>query len=103
MRILSKTSKGKFLVEITERELANIVGEDYYHNVSGKIDAAIREEKQLQISDIFDKYSVLNNTIKEKSYQDARRKLEMLISVLTPIESLLSKLNDNDEISENTK
>lgn len=99
MKVLAKIKEVDLnryvLVEMTENELANIMGEYSHYDIP--IDKLVKEGTDIQISQIYEQYNIYRNILKLADYDKARRKLEDMLKALTPIEGLLNndKLNIN--------
>lgn len=103
MKVIAKTreenSKMYVIVEMTDEELANIIGRCSCYDIPS-IDRLIKEDVDIQISKIYSQYSPFCNILKDK----ARKKLEDMLEALTPIEKMLesTKLNINNYETDKT-
>ena len=95
MKVISEIPKGKVLVSLTRKELANLLGEYSEYDIKREVlDNLISEETDFPISRIYLKHSQINKLQKQASYDKARFKLEEMLEALTPIESFISDLSD---------
>ena len=94
MKIIAAMPNERILVSLKENELANLLGEYSRHNVKSEfINQAIKSETEIDISDIYDKHSLIVAIQKTSEYDTARRKLENMLEALTPIENKITAMN----------
>jgi len=93
MKILAEKEKG-FIVELSENELANVLG--YYSAIGSgyykDIKIAMKNTTDLPISEIYQKHYRIKNLQQQADYNTAIAKLSEMIEALTPVTNLLNDL-----------
>lgn len=93
MKIVSEIAKDNYLLKVSKKELANILGNSSPGDLNYRfLEDAIATEKNLEVSKIYQHYDLLKSKLKENDYSKAKRKLEEMIEALTPIDSLLNEV-----------
>lgn len=96
MKIISEIPTEKILVSMTKDEFANIVGFYSHYALNGErkniINDAIKEEREINISEIFQQHQLITELQKSDNFQEARRKLNSMLKALTVIENKVVSL-----------
>lgn len=93
MKIISRIPTSKVLVSITEDELANILGQYSNIDITREFyDNAIKNEVDIQISDVYKKNFLINSIKKQSDYATARNQLQAMLDAITPIKDKVSDL-----------
>ena len=87
--IPSKSYSSEYLVKISKGELEDILGLEYDKLKYEDIKDAIKNESILEVGKIYSQYYNFKNHLNKSSYDTARKKLEDMLSALTPIEDLI--------------
>ncbi|HZI26244.1 MAG TPA: hypothetical protein VFD46_14265 [Chryseolinea sp.] len=94
MKIIAQTPNERVLVSLTDNELANLLGEYSRYDVKREfMEHAIKNETEIEISDIYQKHRLIADMQKNSEYESARHQLEKLLRALTPIENKIAKLS----------
>ena len=94
MKIISEISDEKVLVSLKKDELANLLGEYSSYKVKREfLQQVIKNETEIEISDIYKKHLLINSLQKTSDYDKARAKLQNILEALTPIESKIEQLS----------
>jgi len=94
MKIISKIAGSHFLIRVSKKELAHLMGHYGETEVkSGFIDQAVTSETEIAISDIYMKHHLLHNIQSEVPCQKARQKLQDMLDALTEVEDQVEKLS----------
>lgn len=100
MKIISQLPEDKVLVSLDRGELANILGEYSKFDIKKEVlDELIIEGTNISISDIYSKHRLIHGIQHSSDYNTARRKLEEMLSALTPIENKIAALSDLSPLS----
>jgi len=105
MKIISEVPNNRYLVIVTDDELANIVG-DPSHYTTGfdtAVKGAIKNESDIQISIIYKKHSMIQDELNSRLADKARAKLQKMLDTLTPIENLIKDISKLDTPEEAEK
>ena len=71
MKILAETKKEHYLVEVSDKELANILGKSYITQISSTVRDAISTSKDFSISSIYQNYERSMNLLRADKYSYA--------------------------------
>ena len=94
MKVIAEMPNERVLVSVTRDELANLLGEYSKFDVKKEfMDMAIKNETEIEISDIYKKHRLIYGFQTEAAYSKARHKLEEMLEALTPIENKIEKLS----------
>ncbi len=87
MKILLKKDKS-YIVEVSEEEIASIVGEESHYRAECKINEAIKYSKEQEISKLYKDYHRLIDFKKSQYVTKAATHLRQLADQLDPLEEV---------------
>jgi hypothetical protein len=100
MIIISELPEYKVLVTMTKDELANILGQSSKYSIEKDfIYEAIKNQTNLNASDIYNKHVLIKDIQNLSSYNTARKRLEEMLKALTPIEDQVKLLANTNKQS----
>jgi len=96
MKIIAQTPNDRILVSLQMDELANLIGEYSKYDVkTAFINDSIKNDTEIQISDIYVKHKLIVGLQSQSEYESARAQLNKLLKALTPIENKVLALSNN--------
>lgn len=98
MKIIAESKKDTYLCQLTENEIANILG--YYSTCDTNfpnLHKCITTEKELEISKIFKNAYKVKGIVENSQYTSARLKLQEMLTGLSGFEDLITNLNNTYE------
>ena len=96
MKIRAILPNNGYFVEVTEKEMANLLGEHSFFNATGlreDLKKAISSEIDIPVSRIYQKSSDLKDLIKMNRVQSVKRDLEKLLEILKLFEDTATLIN----------
>ena len=115
MIIIAKKNNNKFIVELTEKEMYNVLGysSEFTPNAPSinKLDSLADRGSSIQISEIYEHFHKLNNIQSSKKFKEVVSKLEVLADAMRPLTKLEDEINKilnprkfkKDEVSKDSK
>lgn len=97
MRIIAKQEGNRYLVQLHEDELANLIGEYSMCSVSREIKDKFKEGAEVNISKIYSQHRGIKELQDSKKYQNAKKELQKMINALEPIQGLIEAMNSQVE------
>lgn len=104
MKIRAELPNESFFIEVTQKELANMLGEEYYSSSSNKMSAlrstihkAIGADINIPISTLYQKRDQFNSIVKYKKLNDILNQLQVVIHTLKPLQSTFDVVNEEFE------
>lgn len=98
MEILGTSNNENYIVQLTEVELANILG--FYSRYDVDFIKMVKEamgRKSIPISLIYQNYYRIKSIVENSEYTKAKTKLQEMINAIEPIDKLISDLKKEYE------
>lgn len=93
MKIISEIPEDRLLITIHKDEFVKLLGHFSKYDIeSGVIKEFIKSERDINISDIYNKHKLIHGLQTLPSYNTARAKLQEMLDALTPIEDKIKDL-----------
>lgn len=95
MKIRAKLPSGNYFVEVTNKELGNILGEYSLDNELQKsIEKSISTEIDISISNLYMKSYELKLIMSYSNVKEARKKLQYMLDYISEIEDTVAFVNN---------
>lgn len=98
MKILGASNNEDYIVQLTRKELTNILGfYDEYNPVFAKMVNEALKGKSIRVSLVYQNYYKIKNIIEGPEYCQAKSKLQEMIDAIEPINKLIEELKKEYE------
>jgi hypothetical protein len=103
MKIRAKLPNGNYFIEVTDKELGNLINEvsaSYKREVVNAIDKAISQEIDIPICNLYKKREYMNDMLRNNEIKKVANRLKEISDVLSPFNDVVKQIDEdyNDKI-----